>query len=389
MTQVEHHDNYARWAEIIYWSLTVFLVGYTYYVLADSGRRPVVALYVLAASLGVVTSLAFRLMPHEINIGRFQYQAEDKFLSASLLVVILLTVYVFLAEGAAADLEYLYFVPIVLSALLLNEKVILAETSFALIAVTFLEAAHGPLMSLATGPFAIRVVVLAVAGLISFKLATELRQRADQATGLVAELSRRLDQIQAVSVIVRQVEFFSHLGTLLQRVIESLAGVFGVERVGIFLRDDRGGLRLAASYCADCVNAKSGLEVHEGQGLFQGVLESGQGCLVRADEAEKSGFRAFAVREMMIVPLRAHDKTIGAAFVANKALGQFAASDLDFLGVLGGYVAALVDSAQSFQVVSEEREKAERMLKLMVSREIRMRELKNKIDRTPESNPSV
>jgi putative methionine-R-sulfoxide reductase with GAF domain len=386
MTQAERHDNYASWTEVTYWLLAAFLIWYAHGVLAPV-RTSVVVLYVLAVALGVVTSAAFRIMPHEITVGRFRYQAEDKFLSASLLVVVILTAYVFLAYGAAADLEYLYFVPIVLSALMLNEKIILAETSFALVAVTFLQVAYGYL-GLATGHFAVRAAVLAIAGLISFKLTVELRERTDQSNKLLTELSRRLDQIQAVSVIVHQVEFFSHLDTLLQRIVESLAGVFGVERVGIFLRAE-GGIKLEASYCTDCVNAQSGLEVSEGQGLFRATLDSGEGSLVRATQAEQGGFKAFAVREMLIIPLRAHDKNIGVAFVANKIHGQFADSDLDFLGMLGGYIAALVDSSQSFQAVSAEREKAERMLKLMVGREIRMRELKNKLGHPTEPEASV
>lgn len=388
MTTAERRENYIRWTEITYWLLSAFLVGYTYYSLTDAGR-PAVALYVLAIGVGLTTSLVFRLMPDELTVGRFRYQSEDKFLFSGLLVLGLLTVYVFLAYGAAADLEFLYFVPIVLSALLLNEKIILAETSLALLAVTFLQEAYGA-RGLATGPFAVRAAVLVIAGLISFKLTVELRQRADQSSGLLSELSRRLDQIQAVSVIVKQVEFFAHLDTLLQRIVEALGSVFAAERIGLFLLDgpDKN-LKPVAFYCADCVDAQRGLDAVEGLGMFREIADDGQGRLVSGLELAESGFRAFEVKEMMIVPLRVRDRAIGTVFVANKLHGRFAQVDLDFLGLLASYVASLVDSAQSFQAVSAEREKAERMLKLMVGREIRMRELKNRLDQRPPENPSV
>ena len=74
----------------------------------------------------------------------------------------------------------------------------------------------------------------------------------------------------------------------------------------------------------------------------------------------------------------------GLILLAEMALhhrADFQRPDLSFMEILASYVSTLVSSSLMFQKMNHERDIAEKMAKFMAGREVRMRELKDKLEK--------
>jgi|GEM_PF-3573946 len=362
------------------WLLTVVL-GVLIFALpraAVSGRTP--ALIVVVALLAASNIVLHRIMP-ESSEGALRFRKEDKALTVSLAMVLLLSAYLYLIPDAAGTLAYLYLIPLFASTLVLHEYVLLAEAAFSLLAMLFLHAAawvRGPFWD---GEFVLRIVIFATASACLAIVTRVLRQAFEKADRLSGELSRRLDQLQVINMLVRLSEFTTQIDRLASRTGEIIADAIDTERHAIFILDrDGDGLRRVGDDGGTDLYDRELMSVDENMQVLRGVLETGAS---RVFDGGPGGVERFIgnsrIRNMLVVPLRVRDASIGLLCLVNRRQDRFSDADVDYCELLAGFVATLVNAAMLFQKTLEERRTVERMAKLMVGREIKMRELKGRI----------
>lgn len=362
------------------WLLTLLLGAFIWFLpqAAVPGRQP--KLLAVLALLAVANLLLHRVMP-DASEGPIRYAKEDKALVVSLAMVLLLTGFLYVMPETADALTYLYLIPLFASTLVLHENVVLTEALFSLLAMAFLHAASwvsGPFWE---GEFSLRLVIFATASACLVVVTRSLRQAFGRADRLSGELSIRLDQLQVINMLVRQSEYTSQIDRLATRAGGIIADAVDVERHAVFVLDGDGqGLRRVGEDAGSDFYDRELMSVDGNLQILRGVLETGAS---RVFGGEPGGIERFVgnarIRNMLVVPLRVRDASIGVLCLVNRRTPPFADEDVHYCELLAGFVATLLNAALLFQKTLDERQTVERMAKLMVGREIKMRELKGRI----------
>ena len=362
------------------WLLTL-LLGALIFLLSEAdapGRMP--KLIVVVALLAVANILLHRVMP-ATSEGPIRFIKEDKALVVSLSMVFLLSAYLYVLPEAAGALAYLYLIPLFASTLVLHENVVLAEAFFSLLAMLFLHAAawvRGPFWN---GGFVLQLVIFATASVCLVIVTRVLRQGFNRADRLSGELSRRLDQIQVINMLVRQSEYTTQIDRLASRTGEIIADAVDSERHAIFVLEREGaGLRRVGEDGGADLFDRELMSVDENLLVLRGVLETGTSHVFGGEAGGVDRFVGNSrIRNMLVVPLRVRDVPIGLLCLVNRRQESFSGADVNYCELLAGFVATMLNAALLFQKTLEERQTVERMAKLMVGREIKMRELKGRI----------
>ncbi len=377
-----------RSAALIGWGLAFALGGMTWigWVDAPGGQRLWLAMIALGLFLG--TWLLQQVMP-EASRGGIAYSSEDKALAASLLQLGAVAAWLFIRVDQPSGSALLFALPIVAATMLLHERVVLAETAFAIGAMVVLRMASRISADWSSPDFFIELGLFSCFGLAMAVLSRKLRLTLRKSGQLMDELSRRLDQMQIVGVLARQVEFFTQFDTLLDRTAEIVAGAFNAERYGVFLVDaETGALGLRGQTYGFGPSEREMLELEHSIAPFREVAADKRPRLFGSEEISgnygvlSSQTRVF---NMMAAPLKARRGIVGVAFVANKRGLEFNQDDLSYFDMLAGYISTLVDSAELFQRAVTEQHTVEKMARLMVGREVKMREMKRMIRGTDAS----
>lgn len=366
--------------EVAGWFLALLLGSLIYFLplAAVPGRQP--KLMAVVVALAVANLLLHRAMP-ESSEGPIRYGREDKALIVSLTMVLLLTGFFYVIPESSDTLTYLYLVPLFASTLVLHENVVLSEALFSLLAMVFLHAASwmsGPFLD---GEFSLRLVIFATASACLVIVTRSLRQAFGRAERLSGELSIRLDQLQVINMLVRQGEYTTQLDRLATRTGGIIADAIDAERYAIFVLDGDGKeLRRVGEGANSDLYDRDLMSVDGNLQLLRGVLETGA---PRIFDGEPGGIERFVgnarIRDMLVMPLKVREASIGVFCLLNRRSGRFAADDVHYCELLTGFAATLLNAALLFQRTLDERQTVERMAKLMVGREIKMRELKGRI----------
>jgi hypothetical protein len=362
------------------WLLTL-LLGALIFVLPEAsipGRTP--KLIAAVALLAVANLLLHRVMP-ETSDGPIRFVKEDKALIVSLAMVTLLSAYLYIIPEASDTLAYLYLIPLFASTLVLHENVVMAEALFSLLAMLFLHAAawvRGPFWE---GDFVLRIVIFTTASVCLVLVTRVLRQAFVRADRLSGELSLRLDQLQVINMLVRQSEYTSQIDRLASRTGEIIADAVDTERHAVFVTDGQGtDLRRVGEDAGSDHYDRELMAVDGNLQVLRGVLETGASKVFGEEPGGVDSFIGNSrIRNMLVVPLRVRDASIGLLCLVNRRASRFGDEDVHYCELLAGFVATLMNAALLFQKTLEERQTVERMAKLMVGREIKMRELKGRI----------
>lgn len=339
------------------------------------GAKP--ALFLVAGLFGLSSLLFARVLPPS-GEGRFRYGLEDKALVQSLLHILLITAAGYVLVAPPPGMIFLYAVPIMIEALVLHERVILAETAFAVLAVVFLRLADPAGAPLLSQGQAIELAALVFVSVTSAALTRRVRRLAEKNDRLSASLSSRLDQIQIMSALVDQAEHFARFDVLLRRLGEIVADAFDAERCAFFLLEPASGeLRFHPSCVGFREQEAEALALKENLKVARRVFDEKRPHIPDAVSDELVAMKR--VRNAMFSPLLVGTRPIGVVLVADRRAGPPASDDLYFLGLISGFISPLIDSAKGFVRLEEERRAAEKMARLLVGRELKMKELKEKL----------
>lgn len=170
----------------------------------------------------------------------------------------------------------------------------------------------------------------------------------------------RLQALQEISVLLN-----STLDTreVLERALESAAGLLRAEASSVFLRDPVTEELVFYAITGEKKSVLEGFRVPKGHGIVGWVVENRQPVFVPDADKDprffdvvdkKSGFQT---KSLLCVPLVTKGRILGALEVVNcRDGGQFSEEDLPFLETLGNHVATALDNATLYRELSEAHE---------------------------------
>lgn len=170
-------------------------------------------------------------------------------------------------------------------------------------------------------------------------------------------LQRRLERFERIIEISQQLNSVLDHVTLLRRIIAAAMELTDTEAVSILLVDPiTGELRFEqASNPTTAAKMQDIIVPMEGS-IAGWVVTHGEGRVIEDVRRDPSFFKdvdeelEFVTRNLLAVPLRAHNKVIGALEALNKHGGErFTDEDIRILNILAGQAAIAIENARLFQ----------------------------------------
>ncbi|MFZ5865574.1 MAG: GAF domain-containing protein [Thermodesulfobacteriota bacterium] len=198
-----------------------------------------------------------------------------------------------------------------------------------------------------------------VLGLLGMGLdITEDAKKNEEMSILLAQLERSQQCLEMICRSSLALTTTADLDDFLRLTISELARAMEVEGAGVLLHDDR-----SSDFYWRVVEGKTQLLAREpgsqdlpfDKALVDRAMEAGTPIVVNdllsgaATSADVMPAVEPAIRNLLVLPLIAMEKTIGVLVLANKDDGEFTAEDLQICVSLAGILALSVQSADFFQ----------------------------------------
>lgn len=189
-----------------------------------------------------------------------------------------------------------------------------------------------------------------------------VRQGQADAEVSAATLERRLQELEALSLIGRTVTAVLDLDEVLTTVVDAAVRLTGAEEGSLLLLDPASGeLYMRASKNFDEEFART-FRLHVKDSLAGQVLATGEPVIL--DQASPQKIKtAYLVHSLLYVPLQVRGRTIGVLGVDNRKAGRsLTAQDRTVMLAMADYAAIAIENAQLYQASEAERRKIETVL---------------------------
>ncbi|HSR47503.1 MAG TPA: ATP-binding protein [Anaerolineales bacterium] len=189
-----------------------------------------------------------------------------------------------------------------------------------------------------------------------------VRQEQADAEVSAATLERRLQELEALSLIGRTVTAVLDLDEVLTTVVDAAVRLTGAEEGSLLLLDPASGeLYMRASKNFDEEFART-FRLHVKDSLAGQVLATGEPVIL--DQASPQKIKtAYLVHSLLYVPLQVRGRTIGVLGVDNRKAGRsLTAQDRTIMLAMADYAAIAIENAQLYQASEAERRKIETVL---------------------------
>ncbi|MFN8529657.1 MAG: GAF domain-containing sensor histidine kinase [Anaerolineae bacterium] len=174
---------------------------------------------------------------------------------------------------------------------------------------------------------------------------------------LIAQYQERLRRYERIIEISQQLNSMLDHTTLLRRIILAAHELTDTEAVSILLIDPvTGELRFETASNATTINQMQDIIVPLEGSIAGWVVTHGEGRVIENVPQDPSFYKnvddelEFTTRNMLAVPLRTHNKVIGALEAINKRGGErFTDEDVRILNTLAGQAAIAIENSRLFQ----------------------------------------
>lgn len=167
-------------------------------------------------------------------------------------------------------------------------------------------------------------------------------------------LERKLNQLQTLIEMTAVINSALDTREIERRAIEAATSLLEAEAGSLLLLDAESG----DLYFDAAVGEKEGevakVRIDGGQGIAGWVLKTGEPLLVADAQGDPRFFRGvdaasgFVTRNMICVPVRSKEKTLGVLEAINRRDGTFAADDLAILYALANQVGVAIENASLY-----------------------------------------
>ncbi len=171
--------------------------------------------------------------------------------------------------------------------------------------------------------------------------------------------ARTVDQLRTLMELSAMINSSLETGDIRRRSVEAASHLVGAERSSLLLLDDETGDLCFEVALGDTGDALKEVRLLRGQGIAGWVVETGESAIVHdvdSDPRYQPGLdtkASFHTRDMLCVPVRSHEKVIGALQAMNKEDGDFDERDRDLLSALAHQVAVAIENANLYSELKE------------------------------------
>jgi GAF domain-containing protein len=170
------------------------------------------------------------------------------------------------------------------------------------------------------------------------------------------------DEVQALRRIIEITGLLNstlNLDELLQLIMTSAAELLDAETSSLLLHDEDAGdliIHVATGESGEQVTQQ---RVPAGKGIAGWVMEHGEAAVVEDPRADTRFFAGmdeatgFETRNILALPLKVRERTIGVVEVINKREGGFTQTDQDLAGALANQAAIAIDNAQLYAKLAD------------------------------------
>ena len=149
------------------------------------------------------------------------------------------------------------------------------------------------------------------------------------------------------------------LDELLQQIMESAAELAGAETSSLLLVDEGSGDLEFITATGESGERITRRQVPAHQGIAGWVVDNGEAAVVDSPKDDPRFYAVmdqaikFETRNMVAVPLKVRDGTIGVVEVINKREGSFSAQDAELVQALANQAAIAVDNARLYAKLAD------------------------------------
>ncbi len=170
------------------------------------------------------------------------------------------------------------------------------------------------------------------------------------------------DEVQALKRIIEITGLLNstlNLDELLQLIMSSAAELLDAETSSLLLLDEDEGdliIHVATGEPGEQVEKQ---RVPAGQGIVGWVVERGEVAVVDNPKDDPRFYKAmdeasgFETRNILALPLKVRDRTVGVVEVINKRGGSFTDTDQELAGALANQAAIAIDNAQLYAKLAD------------------------------------
>ncbi len=180
---------------------------------------------------------------------------------------------------------------------------------------------------------------------------------------LLHSTRRELEEMNLVYQVGQAISSDIDLRSVLRTVVERISHILDAEGGSLLLVDE---VRQELYFEAPSSNHSQELRSYRmpiDQGFAGWVVKHGEGLIVENPQNDPRFYRRvdqdleFTTRNIITVPLRTRDKTVGVLQVVNKRNGSFTDQDMRVLSTLAGQAAIAIENASLYLKLKEERDR--------------------------------
>jgi GAF domain-containing protein len=170
------------------------------------------------------------------------------------------------------------------------------------------------------------------------------------------------DEVQALRKIIELTGLLNstlNLDELLQLIMTSAAELCGAETSSLLLHDEDAGDLIIHVATGESGEQVAQQRVPAGQGIAGWVMEKGEVAVVESPRDDPRFFAGmdeatgFETRNILALPLKVRDRTVGVVEVINKHEGSFTKTDQELTGALANQAAIAIDNAQLYAKLAD------------------------------------
>ncbi len=176
----------------------------------------------------------------------------------------------------------------------------------------------------------------------------------DEQRRQVEHALRRLQDLEVLHQIARDVTSTLDLGRVLSLITDSVKAALEVEAASVILVDSASGDLVFMAASGRSAEAVRQVRIPRGQGIASWVIETGQAALVPDTAADPRFYTGtdratgFATRSILAAPLTVKTRTLGVLEAINKRTGRFTEAEAQLLLLVATWAAAAIENARLY-----------------------------------------
>lgn len=366
-----------RGFETVGWILAACLLALAFWLPEAAEPARFSRLLAVVAGLSAMNLLGHRLLPQETE-GASALRRDDALLFLGLGMTLLLTVYLALLPDASSSLDALFLLPLIAAALAMDERLVVAEAAISVMAMLVLRAAEAA--PYWTSEFPMRLIAFGAVSACLAVMTAGMRRMQAEAERFSGGMARRIGELQALSALARQGAMTHELDRLAAKTGRIIADAVGSERCAVYLRmggQDGALMPFGGASLPERLDREA-LALEENAAALRGALATGTSRILGAVPGGSE-----RLRDALIVPLLVRQAPIGVLCLLNRReAGGFRPEEAAACVPLAGFAAGVLEGARRHRQAEEERRGVEKLSRLLVGRETKMRELKRRARET-------